>query len=101
MISIEESTTELEQCRLTRDSAIECYAVAIRNVAHYAIELEDEITSPHRKYLGALASEVKKATPAVLAESRATFRGLLRDYRDKAAAYLHNLREQLASTARS
>jgi GGDEF domain-containing protein len=70
-------------------------------VAHYAIDLDDEITAPHRQYLVALAGEVASARPEALAESRATLRGLLRDYRDKAAKYLGALREELAGSVRA
>jgi GGDEF domain-containing protein len=80
---------------------LECYLSAIRNVAHYTIELDDELTAPHRKYLAALAGEVASAQPEALAESRATLRGLLRDYRDKAAQYLATLRDELTGTARA
>ena len=80
---------------------LDCYLSAIRNVAHYTIELDDEITAPHRQYLTALADEVASAQPEALAESRATLRGLLRDYRDKAAKYLATLREELAGSARA
>jgi GGDEF domain-containing protein len=115
MISIRKTITDLDESRQQRDLAFDCYLAAIRNTAHYAIELEDSITSPHRRHLASLAEEVAKAAdcsagdlvtgkvlPAeVLDESRATFRGLLRDYRDKASQYLSELREQLASTARA
>ena len=37
----------------------------------------------------------------MLSDSRATLRGLLRDYRDKTAGYLGNLRDELAGTART
>jgi GGDEF domain-containing protein len=101
MVSIRESITELEQCRQARDVAVECYLAAIRNAAHYAIELEPEITEPHRQLLNKLAGEAARAGVPALPESRATLRGLLRDYRDRAAQYLRNLREELTSTARS
>ena len=82
MTSIQDSLTELEQCQAAREMVLDCYLTAIRNVAHYTIELDDEITTPHRQYLTALAGEVSSAQPEALAESRATFRALLRDYRD-------------------
>jgi GGDEF domain-containing protein len=101
MTSIQNSLDELERCHAARDMLLDCYLSAIRNVAHYTVELDDEITVPHRQYLTALAGEVASAQPEALAGSRATLRGLLRDYRDKAAQYLSTLREELAGTARA
>ncbi|MGA2722921.1 MAG: GGDEF domain-containing protein [Bryobacteraceae bacterium] len=101
MTSIQNSLNELERCHGARDMLLDCYLMAIRNVAHYAIELDDEITAPHRQYLTALAGEVASAQPEALAESRATLRSLLRDYRGKAAQYLSALRDELAGTARA
>src|ERR1035438_9444975 len=100
MTSIQNPLNELERCHRERDMVLDCYVTAIRNVAHYAIELDDDITGPHRKYLTSLAGEVT-AQPEALAESRATLRGLLRDYRDKAAQFLNTLREELTGTARA
>ena len=101
MTSIQNSLDDLERCHAARDMVLDCYVTALMNVAHYTIELNDEITAPHRQYLTALASEVAAAQPEALAESRATLRALLRDYRDKAAKYLGALREELAGTARA
>jgi GGDEF domain-containing protein len=99
MTSIQNSLNDLERCQAARDMVLDCYLTAIRNVAHYAIDLDDEITVPHRQYLTVLASEMASAQPEALAESRATLRALLRDYRDKAAKYLGTLREELSGTA--
>jgi len=63
--------------------------------------VDDATTGPFRKYLTAVADEAARSEPAALGESRSTFRGLLREYRDKASHYLRGLREELASTARS
>jgi GGDEF domain-containing protein len=101
MISIRKTISDLDEYRQQRDLAFECYLAAIRNTAHYAIELDDGITTPHRKHLTALAEEVTGATLASLEESRGTFRGLLRDYHDKVSHYVADLREQLAGTARA
>jgi GGDEF domain-containing protein len=101
MTSIQNSLPELERCHAARDLLLDCYLAAIRNVAHYTVELDDEITAPHRQYLTALAGEVVSGQPEALVESRATLRGLLRDYRDKAAQYLGSLREELAGSARA
>jgi GGDEF domain-containing protein len=99
MSSIQNSLTDLERCQAARDMLLDCYLTAIGNMAHYAIDLDDEITVPHRQYLTVLAEEVASAQPEALAESRARLRALLRGYRDKAAKYLGTLREELAGTA--
>ena len=99
MTSIQNSLNDLERSNEARDMLLDCYLMAIKNMAHYAIELDEEITVPHRKYLTALAGEVASAAPAALVESSATLRGLLREYRDKAAQYLGTLRDELTGTA--
>jgi len=93
--------SELDRCQQERSLALECYLAAIRNTAQYVVELDDSITAPHREYLGVVAQDVSLGTKGALEDSRATLRGLLRDYRDKAARYLNDLREELASTARA
>jgi GGDEF domain-containing protein len=99
MISIQQNLTELERCHQLRTMALDCYLAAIANMAHYAVDLDAAITAPHRKYLSDLAAELAEASPEALVESRSTVRGLLRDYRDRAAHYLDGLRNQLSSTA--
>jgi GGDEF domain-containing protein len=101
MISIRNSVTELENCHQEREVVLECYLTAIRNVAAYAIDLDEETSATHRQYLTSLADDVTSGTQAVLVDSRATLRGLLRGYRDKAVEYLNGLREELAGTARA
>ena len=101
MISIRSSLTELERSHQIRAAVLDCYVLAIKNIAHYAIEVDPELTTTHRKYLETLATEVAADAPDVMVESRATLRGLLRDYRDKATQYLANLRDELSGTARA
>src|SRR5687767_15946753 len=101
MISIIDSVTELERCHQSRTLAVECYALAIQNMAHYAIYLEPDITGPHKQYLNALGAEVAGGESGSLMESRATVRGLLRDYQEKANTFLARLHEELAANARA
>jgi GGDEF domain-containing protein len=101
MISIRKNVDELERCSQTRDLALDCYISALRNAAHYAIELDPQLTTPYRQYLGNLASEVAAGQPEAMTESRATLRGLMRDYRDKASEFLGKLQGELAGTARA
>src|ERR1017187_2974049 len=100
MLSIRNNITELERLAADRDTAVDCYRDVLHNVANYAVELDDQVTSQHRGYVTAIAESLC-STSESLREAGATLRALLRDYRAKAAEYLNNIREQLASTARA
>ena len=99
MISIREAISDLDRAEQRRQRAVDCYAFAIRTSAQYAVELDEELTEPHCRYLQVLAQEVAGGASEAMEESTATFRSLLRDYRDKAARYLSQLRQELASSA--
>jgi GGDEF domain-containing protein len=101
MISLRESVAELDRFYQIRKATLECYAAAIRGVAHYAVELDEKSTGVYRGHLENLASEIADDDPDALAESRATLRGLLRDYRDKATRFIAGLRDELATSAQA
>ena len=101
MISIQGSISELERSYEQRTLLLGSYIQAIRSAAQYAVELDDQITAPHRRYLTELADRIGEGEPENLIESRATFRGLMRDYRDRAGRYLQELRSELARTAKA
>jgi GGDEF domain-containing protein len=100
MLSIRNNITELERLAADRDTAVDCYRDVINNVATYAVELDEQITPQHRRFVTAIAEALSPASES-LREAGATLRALLRDYKVKAAEYLNNIREQLASTARA
>ncbi len=101
MISIQSSLTELERRHQFLATYLDCYLQALQNIGQYAVELDNDLTVHHRKHLAALAAEVAGGNQEVLLESRATLRGILRDYRDQAGGYLSGLRDELAGTARA
>src|ERR1039458_4387868 len=101
VIWIRESSTPPSRPLEEPGVALECYIAAIQNIAHYAVELDAEITGPHVKYVAGLAADVQAAPSQFLPESRATLRGLLRDYRDKAAQFLGRMRQQMEGTAKA
>jgi diguanylate cyclase (GGDEF)-like protein len=101
MISIGSAISELERCHRLSAAALDSYTAALRNLAQYAVEVDESLTAPHRRHLSALAEEVASGQPEALEESRSTLRGLLRDYRDKSAHFLAGLREDLATSART
>ncbi|MFY9724532.1 MAG: GGDEF domain-containing protein [Bryobacteraceae bacterium] len=100
MLSIHNNIAELDRLAAERDTAVACYRDSIHNVADYAVELDDEITPQHRRCVTAVAESLSSSSDG-LREASATLRALLRDYRSKAAEYLNNIREQMASTARA
>jgi GGDEF domain-containing protein len=100
MVSIRDNITELERLAVERDTAVDCYRDVVQNVANYAVELDDQVTSQHRRHVTAVAEGMTSASQS-LRDAGATLRALLRDYRAKAAEYLGNIRGQLASTARA
>ncbi len=100
MLSIHNNITELDRLAAERDTAVDCYRSSLHNVADYAVELDSELTSQHRRYVEAVAEGLSSSSDS-LREASATLRALLRDYRVRAAGYLNNIREQMASTARA
>jgi len=101
MISIRGSLSELDRAHQIREAALDCYLSAIKNSAHYALDLDAELTGNHRQYLRTLADEIASGNDEILLDSRGTLRNILRDYRDKGSQYLANLRDELGNTARA
>jgi hypothetical protein len=101
MISIRSELNELERSHRLTEAALDCCLNPIRNVGHYALDLDPELAKQFRKNVAALADDVATDAGKVLDDSRATFRALLPDYRDRCAVYVANLRDELAGTARA
>jgi GGDEF domain-containing protein len=101
LISLRKNSREAENAEPLGTLALECYVAAIDNLAHYAIELEEATTKAFQGYLRSLAREVEGGTQQVISESRGTLRGLLRDYKERASAYMNSMREELNRTASS
>jgi GGDEF domain-containing protein len=80
--------------------AVDCYRAAIKDFAHYSIDLDNEVRA-YRGYLSDLAEQVGDGSPDRLAESRATLRNLLRGVRDRTEQHLAGLRAQFADTERA
>jgi GGDEF domain-containing protein len=98
MIDTSSALTEPELRHDSSSLALDCYVSAIRNIAHYAADLEPELTAPYRKYLEELAVSVACGA-CEIEESRGSLRALLREYRDKTSQYLNILREDLNAAA--
>lgn len=99
MISIRHSISDLEKSEHLRSLVLDCYVSGIKGLAQYAVELDELTTAAYRNHVASLAREVETAAPDAISESRATLRGLLRDYHDKACRHVAQLREELERTA--
>lgn len=101
IISIQASLTELERSQKVREALLSNYNHAVRDVGHYAIELDPQATSEFRSHVAALADEIATARMEVVMDSPGTLRALLRDFRDKGTRYIVDMRDELAGTARA
>src|SRR6476620_8234263 len=101
MLSIREAVDNLDRLHQMRAKALECYLEALRDMARYTVELDQSITSPHRKSLEDLADRVSSGGEDVLNDSRGLLRALLREYRDRSSAYLGSLKDELGETAKA
>jgi len=101
VISIGQSVTDLDRADRLRKTTFECLIAAIQDSALYAVELEDPTTVTYRKHLETLAASTAPMEDASLTNCRATFRGLLRDYREKAGKFIQVLRQELTDGARA
>ena len=100
MVSIRESMTELEKVYELQSTLLDCYKAAIRSMAQYAVEIDDQITPAHQQHLTAVAADLAAAPDAErVASSRSMLRNELRDYRDRASSFLNGLRTELVMRA--
>jgi GGDEF domain-containing protein len=98
-LSIRDAISELDRSEQLRLSAVECYLSCLRNLADYAIEIDETTTLNYQQSLKTLATDLEPATPKAFSDSRSTLRALLRDYRDKASVHFNQLREEFGRTA--
>jgi GGDEF domain-containing protein len=100
MISIRESIADLERIDELQNALLECYRAALQAMAQYAVEFDDGATASYRKHVAALSGDLRgKPDAPRLFASRSVLRDELRDYRNKAAAFLGGLREELSGKA--
>jgi GGDEF domain-containing protein len=100
MVSIQEAMTELEKTHQLQSALRGCYGSTIEEMARYAVEIDREITGAYRQHLAAIRAELSGDLDVEkLVASRSLLRNELRDYRDRASAFLNALRHELAEKA--
>jgi GGDEF domain-containing protein len=74
----------------------QCYALAIRSAADYALDFDSSLIKEFQKHVHALEERVQgEASTEALRSIQASFRGELRDYRDKVQVYIQRLKSDL------
>jgi len=96
MISIRQSVNDLERLAELQKSTLSCYQLAIRAAADYAVELDSTQAIEYRQHLLALQRALDKASRTEDFEAvESSFRGELRDYRDRSNHWLEKARGDL------
>jgi GGDEF domain-containing protein len=89
---------QLEKREELSKAMLDCYALAIDSAAHYAIEVDPALAVTLRARLQGIKEQSQAAVSAVeLHSAQSSFRGELRDYRDKSTAQLKKLRAEVAN----
>jgi GGDEF domain-containing protein len=102
LISIRKSVDDLSRLeeldkREALSSAIrDCYAMAIHSAAHYAIEVDAALAGELRGNLKKIEEQSRTAVSAEQLRSiQSSFRGELREYRDKSTVQLQKMRKEV------
>lgn len=96
MISLRKSAEELDRLKVVSD----CYELALRSVAQYAIEIDPRDLAEFRAHLQSIEESWQRAESAdALHHVQACFRGELRDYRDRAQDQVSRLRSEMEAAA--
>ena len=92
--------TDLERLADLQKTTASCYQQAIRAAAEYAVDLDASQTAEFRKHLFALQETVEKAdAPDHFHALQSSFRGELREYRDRSKEWLEKTRADLKAAA--
>jgi GGDEF domain-containing protein len=87
---------EVEKRNSLFSSVLECYALAIDSSAHYVVEVDPALAVEFRQHLKAIEEQSRKAANVdQLRDAQSSFRGELREYRDKSAEQLKKVRQEL------
>jgi GGDEF domain-containing protein len=104
VISIRKSLTDLEHIdELTKCEALaatirDCYTIAISSSAHYAVEVDPHLAAEFRSHLQLIGEQSRSAASLEQLRSvQSSFRGELREYRDKSVVKLTKMRKEVES----
>jgi GGDEF domain-containing protein len=102
LISIRKSFNDLdrlddaEKRNSLFNAVLECYTLAIDSSAHYAVEVDPALAVEFRQHLKLIEDQSRSASSIdQLRSTQASFRGELRDYRDKSGVQLKKMRQEV------
>ena len=102
LISIRKSVDDLSRLdefgrREALSKAIrDCYALAIHSTAHYAVEVDSALAVEFRNHLNKIEEQFRAAgSVEQITAAQSSFRGELREYRDKSAIQLQKMRKEV------
>ncbi len=102
LISIRKSVSDLDRLDALEKREVfstalrECYSLAIHSAANYAVEVDPAIAVELRSHLKLIEEQSRAASSGdQLRALQSSFRGELREYRDKSAEQLLRMRKEL------
>jgi GGDEF domain-containing protein len=102
LISIRKSADELDRLSALHSAAAECYELALRSTSQYTVEVDPQDLLALRKHLDAIGQEWRNAdSPGGMRTVQASFRGELRDYRDRTQERLSRLRGEMEAVVKA
>jgi GGDEF domain-containing protein len=100
LISIRKATEDLDRLAEAIDSVKATYVNALRSTAQYAVELNPADIENLRDHLEVIRTQAEGASfPEEWLSIQASFRGELRDHRDRSLAQLTKLRSEMKAAA--
>ena len=98
MISIRKVTSDLDKMEEMLTTVTAAFEQAIRSTGQYAIEVDPGDSSVFRQHLDVLRSQLAASSdPETCKSVEASFRGELRDYRDKSQEHLKLMRGEITA----
>jgi GGDEF domain-containing protein len=102
VLSIKESLSKLDQLDALHGAAAKALTHAIESSAHYAVDVNTHYTGELRRHLELLAGlSARVSDPQEYEAIRSSFRGELRNHRDKSQEELLRLRGELAAAVKA
>lgn len=100
MISIRKASEHLDRLDEMVKAARDSYVHAVKSAAQYAIELDPEEAKFYREHLDLIREDAERATyPSDWPAIQSSFRGELRDHRDRSLGHLASLRGEMKAAA--